>query len=58
MIGNWGMRNRRKAQLGAHRPARAPPERKEPIMITTLCAVALLAVAVFVLAGCIATAAL
>lgn len=53
-----GMRNRRKAQLGAHRPARAPPERKEPIMITTLCAVALLAVAVFVLAGCIATAAL
>ena len=27
-------------------------------MITTLCAVALLAVAVFVLAGCIATAAL
>ena len=39
------MRNRRKAQLGAHRPARAPPERKEPIMITTLCAVALLAVA-------------
>lgn len=52
------MRNRRKAQLGAHRPARAPPERKEPIMITTLCAVALLAVAVFVLAGCIATAAL
>jgi len=27
-------------------------------MITTLCAIALLAVAVFVLAGCIATAAL
>ncbi|MEE0345086.1 MULTISPECIES: hypothetical protein [Adlercreutzia] len=44
--------------MGAHRPARVPPERKEPIMITTLCAVALLAVAVFVLAGCIATAAL
>lgn len=38
--------------------ARVPLERKEPIMITTLCAVALLAVAVFVLAGCIATVAL
>lgn len=37
---------------------RAPSERKEPIMIATLCAAALLAAAVFILAGCIATAAL
>lgn len=43
---------------GALPVARVPPERKEPIMITTLCAAALLAAAVFVLAGCIATAAL
>ena len=47
-----------KSVNGALPVARVPPERKEPIMITTLCAAALLAAAVFVLAGCIATAAL
>lgn len=47
-----------KGSIGSPSPARVPPERKEPIMITTLCAAALLAAAVFVLAGCIATAAL
>ena len=43
---------------GRHPAVRVPPERKEPIMITTLCAAALLAAVVFILAGCIATAAL